>query len=201
MKLWRSDGVGEAIIERIDEDDAAVLELADIVGVELPGDKNLARHVAGVKHIVDLLVGLQDALELQDLEQRRQQDRVLVRNANPHGLAEEALIHQQPAVDVLAEQIELAGLIGRDGEPDLLRPEEPGKPRRYGIGDLLLCRLGCLLRRRRGHVLCRLGCLLGWRRGGALLTSGRVRLLIADSRFRVFAPLDHAESPVYRKAL
>ena len=72
-------GGGEAVIERVDEDDAAVGELADVVSVELAGDEDLARHVAGIEDVVDLLVRLQHVPELQDLEQRREQDGVSVR--------------------------------------------------------------------------------------------------------------------------
>jgi hypothetical protein len=64
---------GEAVVERVDEHGPAVGELADIVGVELAGDVELARHVAGVEHVVDLLIRLQNVLELDDLKQRGEQ--------------------------------------------------------------------------------------------------------------------------------
>jgi len=45
---------GEAVIERVDEDHAAVLELADIVDVEFARHRDVARHMAGVEDVVDL---------------------------------------------------------------------------------------------------------------------------------------------------
>ena len=59
---------GEAVVKRIDENDASVLELPDIVGVELAGDEDLARNIAGVEQPVDLLVALEHVLELDDLD-------------------------------------------------------------------------------------------------------------------------------------
>ena len=139
---------GEAVIERVDEDRAAVGKLADVMGVELAGDEDFARHVAAVVEIVDLLVGLEHVPEFDDLEQGGEQDGVLAGNADAHGLAEEALMHHEPAVEVLAEQIELAGLIGGHGKGDSPRSEKGREAGRDGVGDLLL-RLGCRLRRRR----------------------------------------------------
>ena len=69
------------------------------MGVELAGDEDFARHIAGVEHVVDLLARFEHVLELQDLEQRRQQHGVPAGNANPHGLAEEALMHHEPAIE------------------------------------------------------------------------------------------------------
>ena len=126
---------GEAVVKRVDEHHAPVLENTDVMRIEFAGDVGFARHIAGIEHIVDLLAFIQHVLEPHDLEQRRQQDGVLVGNANPHRLAEEALVDQEPAIDVLSQQVELARLIGRDRERDPLRAEEAGQARRHRIGD------------------------------------------------------------------
>ncbi len=128
---------GEAVVKRVDEHHAPVLENTDVVRVEFAGDVSFARHIAGIEHIVDLLALIQHVLEAHDLEQRRQQDGVLVGNANPHRLAEEALVDHEPAIDVLPQQVELSRLIGRDRERDPLRAEKSGQPRRHRIGDAL----------------------------------------------------------------
>ncbi len=87
-------------------------------------------------------------------------------------------MHHEPAVSVLAEQVELAGLIGRDGKGDPLSAEEGGEPRRHGIGDGRFCRLRGL--RCRGSV-------------GAIAGESRVRLYVFARRGWV-ATLGHTAS-------
>ena len=56
---------------------AAVGKLADVMGVDLAGDEDFARHIAAVVEIVDLLVGLEHVPEFDDQEQRGEKDGVL----------------------------------------------------------------------------------------------------------------------------
>ncbi len=65
VKLWRADGVDEAVVERVDEHNPSVGKLADVVGVEFAGDEDRARHEASVEHMVDLLIGPEHVLELR----------------------------------------------------------------------------------------------------------------------------------------
>ena len=113
---------------------------ADVVRVELSRDESFARHVTGIEGIVDLLAGVEHVAEAEDLQERGEQDGVAVGDADAHRLAEEALVDDEPAVHVLAEQVELSGLVGRDGEADPAGAEKRGEPGRHGVGDGLRCR-------------------------------------------------------------
>nr|WP_316228017.1 hypothetical protein [Bradyrhizobium sp. SZCCHNPS10061] len=107
------------------------------MSIELAGGEDLARDITGIVQIVDPLPGRKYVLELQDLEHRGEQDRVSVRDAESHGLVKEALMDQEPAVGVLAKQIELAGLIGRTCDGDAVRTEKVGQSGRHGIPNCL----------------------------------------------------------------
>jgi hypothetical protein len=48
--------------------------------------------------------------------------------AMPMALRKKALVDQEPASHVLAEQVELARLIGGDGEADLVGAEKAERP-------------------------------------------------------------------------
>jgi len=126
------------------------------VRVELAGHMDLARHVAGVVEVVDLLVLLQHDAEGDDLEQRRHEQRVPVRHADSHRLAEEALVDQQPAADVLAQQVEFAGLVGRQRNRDPLRAEKVRQSRRHGIDDGRFLGLGLFFGRGEPGIWLRL---------------------------------------------
>ena len=66
------------------------------------------------------------------MEQRGQQDGVSVRDTDPTALWKKRSWTRSPP-STFCGQIELAGLIGRDDDGDLLRPEETRQPRRRGV--------------------------------------------------------------------
>ncbi len=159
---------GEAGEQRVDEHDAPVAHHADVVDVEVAGGVGDARHVVAVRG-VGRLVGAEDVLEAPDLEQGGD-DETLRIGPQPHGAREIALVEGDALLRVDADEIEPAGLIGGEGEADVIAQEPVGEPARAGDVD------GLGLRGRRG--LRRLGGLWCRRRFGARVTG-----FLEQSRF------------------
>ena len=110
-------GTGQAGIFGVDEHDAVVAVDGDLVDVEVAGGLGIARHIEPVELLVGHLARAKHILQAPDLRDRRHVNALLV-DAQPHGPDEIALVHGQPAVGQDADQHQLSGLIGGQGEAD-----------------------------------------------------------------------------------
>src|SRR6185437_2812599 len=81
---------GEAGIECVDENDAAVGHDADIVRIEIAGRVRHARYVVAVGALLRLRAGREHVLKPPELEERRGQNALLV-GPYPHGAREVSL--------------------------------------------------------------------------------------------------------------
>ena len=108
----------QARIGGVDEDDAAVAEHADVVDIDLARGVPDARHIIAVG-AVHGLAGGQDVLEAPDLERGRQHQALRV-HPQPHRPAGADLVNSKPTGVVDADEIEPPGLVGGEGEADLI---------------------------------------------------------------------------------
>ena len=112
---------GEAAEQRVDEHDPALGVEGDVVDVEVARGARDLRHVEPVVALVRL-AGLERVVEPPELEQRRQEQRLRAR-PEAHGAVEAALEDRQPAVRLQPDQEQLAALVGREREREVLLGE------------------------------------------------------------------------------
>ena len=110
----RHRGCGEAGEQRVDEHHAAVGHDRHVVDVEIARGPGELRHVEAIVTLMRL-AGRQHVVEPPELVERREIELAAVR-AEAHGPVEGALEDGEAAVGLEAEQEELAGLIGGEGQ-------------------------------------------------------------------------------------
>jgi hypothetical protein len=120
----------QARIGGVDEHDAAVAEHADVVDIDLAGGVPDARHIIAIG-AVHGLVGGQDVLETPDLEGGRQYQALLV-GPQSHRPAGADLVNRKTSGVIDADEIKPPGLVGGEGETDLIGLEPTRHATRAG---------------------------------------------------------------------
>ena len=108
----------QAAEARVDEDDPAAGLDGDVVDVEVAGGVADARDVEPIAALVEL-ARPQDVLEAPELVERTHPQRLAVA-PQAHAAVEGALEDRQRAVRAAAEEEQLADLVGREGQADVV---------------------------------------------------------------------------------
>ena len=133
--FWRQRR--QAIESRVDENRPVVAIDADVVQVEIAGEMEGPRDVAGVEDVVDALMGGEHILEPNDLGARRQRQPVRAVDGYPHRLRQDGLMEMR-ALAAAAEEIENARLVGGKRDRDVEVRETRDQAGRERIFDRLL---------------------------------------------------------------
>ncbi len=136
--FWRQRR--ETIESRVDENRPVIAIDADVVQVEIAGEMEGPRDVAGVEDVVDALMGGEHILEPNDLGARRQRQPVRAVDGYPHRLRQDGLMEMR-ALGTPPEEIENARLVGRKRDRDVEVRETRDHAVRERIFDRLV-RLG-----------------------------------------------------------
>ncbi len=138
----------------VDEDDAVIRVDGDLVPVEVAGVLGVAREVERVEMLVGELARPEHVLKPPDADIRHEKDALGV-GVDAHGARKVALVERNPAVLHHADEEELPGLVGGEGERSVARAEPIGEAARRGDLACLLLRGGLASRRASLSVLRR----------------------------------------------
>lgn len=122
---------GQAVETGHHEDGPSILAGGDVVDVDVAGCVPAHRHVEGVVAL-PCLPGLEEVLEAPELVERGQPERASGSRAEPHRARKRPLVDREPAIGPEADQEELAGLVGGEGEARLRAGEPGGEQPRSG---------------------------------------------------------------------
>jgi len=140
-------GRGEAGIFGVDEDDAPEAVNRHFVDVDIADGERDARDIDAIEMVVGHFIAAQDVLQPPDLREAPDQQAIAL-SAYAHGAHEILLIEGDPLVLSQADEEELTGLVGGEGEAGARRSHPIGKGARNRKPGLLLRLLRGALDRR-----------------------------------------------------